>query len=68
MVSISGMVVSLKMDLRFPIAGQQGYGIRNIQLCREVIKHLEMKRKFYVNFLSVLIVLGSKKCYTTNII
>lgn len=31
MVSISGMTVSLKTDLRFPITGQQGHGSRNIQ-------------------------------------
>lgn len=31
MVSISGMTVSLKMGLRFPITGQQGHGSRNIQ-------------------------------------
>lgn len=30
MVSISGMTVSLKTDLRFPITGQQGHGSRNI--------------------------------------
>ena len=32
MVSSSGMPVSLKTDLRFPITGQQGHGSRNIQL------------------------------------
>ena len=31
MVSSSGMPVSLKTDLRFPITGQQGHGSRNIQ-------------------------------------
>ena len=31
MVSISGMTVSLRTDLRFPITGQQGHGSRNIQ-------------------------------------
>ena len=31
-VSTTGMVVSLKMDLRFPIPGQQGHGGRIIQL------------------------------------
>ena len=31
MVSISGMAVSLKTDLRFPITGQQGHESRNIQ-------------------------------------
>ena len=30
-VSSTGMVVSLKMDLRFPIPGQQGHGCRIIQ-------------------------------------
>ena len=30
MVSSSGMPVSLKTDLRFPITGQQGHGSRNI--------------------------------------
>ena len=30
MVSLSGMTVSLKTDLRFPITGQQGHGSRNI--------------------------------------
>lgn len=36
MVSISGMTVSIKTDLWFPITGQQGHGSRNIQqeLCR----------------------------------
>lgn len=32
MVSISGITVSLKTDLRFPITGQQGHESRNIQL------------------------------------
>ena len=32
MVSISGMAVSLKTDLRFPITGQQGHESRNIQI------------------------------------
>ena len=32
MVSISGMTVSLKTDLWFPITGQQGHESRNIQL------------------------------------
>ena len=31
-VSSTGMVVSLKMDLRFPIPGQQGHGGRIIHL------------------------------------
>ncbi len=31
MVSSSGMPVSLKTDLRFPITGQQGHRSRNIQ-------------------------------------
>ena len=31
MVSISGMTVSIKTDLWFPITGQQGHGSRNIQ-------------------------------------
>lgn len=39
MVSISGMAVSLKTDLRFPIAGQQGHGSWNIQ------KEAERKEK-----------------------
>ena len=39
MVSISGMPVSLKMDLRFPITGQQGHGRRNIQLGYAVSPH-----------------------------
>lgn len=30
MVSISGMTVSIKTDLWFPITGQQGHGSRNI--------------------------------------
>ena len=30
-VSTTGMAVSLKMDLRFPIPGQQGHGGRIIQ-------------------------------------
>lgn len=30
-VSTTGVVVSLKMDLRFPIPGQQGHGGRIIQ-------------------------------------
>ena len=33
-VSITGMVVSLKTDLRFPIPGQQGHEGRIIQLPR----------------------------------
>ncbi len=32
MVSISGMTVSIKTDLWFPITGQQGHGSRNIQI------------------------------------
>ena len=32
MVSISGMAVSLKTDLRFPITGQQGHESRNIHM------------------------------------
>lgn len=36
MVSISGMAVSLKTDLRFPITGQQGHESRNIhRQCHE---------------------------------
>lgn len=31
MVSISGMAVSSKTELRFPITGQPGHGSRNIQ-------------------------------------
>ena len=31
-VSTTGMVVSLKTDLRFPIPGQQGHGGRIIQM------------------------------------
>ncbi len=34
MVSISGMTVSIKTDLWFPITGQQGHGSRNIQKLR----------------------------------
>lgn len=30
-VSTTGMAVPLKMDLRFPISGQQGHGDRIIQ-------------------------------------
>ena len=33
-VSTTGMEVSLKTDLRFPIPGQQGHGGRIIQLTR----------------------------------
>ena len=40
MVSISGMTVSLRTDLRFPITGQQGHGSRNIQ---QAIKIAEKK-------------------------
>ena len=32
MVSTTGMVVSLKTDLRFPESGQQGHGAQIIQL------------------------------------
>ena len=32
-VSTTGMAVSLKTDLRFPISGQWGHGDRIIQLC-----------------------------------
>lgn len=31
-VSTNGMVVSSKMELRFPRSGQQGHGRRNTQL------------------------------------
>ena len=34
-VSTTGMVVSLKTDLRFPIPGQQGHGSRIIQMCSD---------------------------------
>lgn len=37
MVSISGMTVSIKTDLWFPITGQQGHGSRNIQLERKML-------------------------------
>lgn len=37
MVSISGMTVSLRTDLRFPITGQQGHESRNIQITRCMI-------------------------------
>ena len=50
-VSTTGMVVSLKTDLRFPIPGQQGHGGRIIQLAREMrtkllhySKHLKYSR------------------------
>lgn len=32
-VSTTGMAVSLKTDLRFPISGQWGHGDRIIQIC-----------------------------------
>ena len=35
MVSTTGMVVSLKTDLRFPESGQQGHGARIIQLLKD---------------------------------
>ena len=34
MVSTTGMVVSLKTDLRFPESGQQGHGAQIIQAFR----------------------------------
>ena len=39
MVSITGMMVSLKTEVRFPKPGQQGHGARNIQL-RKRFSHL----------------------------
>lgn len=36
MVSISGMTVSLKTDLRFPITGQQEHGSRNIHRLKQL--------------------------------
>lgn len=38
MVSISGMTVSLKTDLRFPITRQQGHESRNIHLSDYIAK------------------------------
>ena len=37
MVSTTGMVVSLKTDLRFPESGQQGHGAQIIQKTRVVL-------------------------------
>ncbi len=46
MVSSSGMPVSLKTDLRFPITGQQGHGSRNIhQLENSSIISVKTRRK-----------------------
>ena len=42
-VSTTGMVVSLKTDLRFPIPGQQGHGGRIIQ-CTHRTDPLEVLR------------------------
>ena len=39
-VSITGMVVSLKTDLRFPIPGQRGHGDRIIHLLGGTIKEM----------------------------
>ena len=38
-VSTTGMVVSLKTDLRFPIPGQQGHGGRIIQIIKKSKRH-----------------------------
>ena len=40
-VSTTGMAVSLKTDLRFPISGQWGHGDRIIQL--------EWNKRLYIN-------------------
>ena len=47
-VSTTGMAVSLKTDLRFPVAGQQRHGCRIIQAsisewCREFSEECRMK-------------------------
>ena len=48
MVSIAGMLVSLKTDLRFPNSGQLGHGSRIIQQCRIVSeKAIEKYDKLY---------------------
>ena len=41
-VSTTGIVVSLKTDLRFPVTGQQGHG-------RRIIQGAERNRKNYRN-------------------
>ena len=49
MVSTTGMVVSLKTDLRFPESGQQGHGAQIIQ---EVIQCGEKQRNKHESSLS----------------
>ena len=47
----TGMVVSLKTDLRFPIPGQQGHGAR-------IIQYRDRKAvKIYVEFYSFLYII-----------
>ena len=43
-VSTTGMVVSLKTDLRFPIPGQQGHGGRIIQFHESDTTHAALIR------------------------
>lgn len=46
MVSTTGMVVSLKTDLRFPESGQQGHGARIIQKAAVLHSRFSHKLKF----------------------
>lgn len=48
-VSTTGMVVSLKTDLRFPIPGQQGHGGRIIHLLKRI------NGPIYIKYLNTLL-------------
>lgn len=51
-VSTTGMVVSLKTDLRFPIPGQQGHGGRIIQTIKsKLLKELVTVTGMMITFL-----------------
>lgn len=75
MVSTTGMVVSLKTDLRFPESGQQGHGAQIIQkICgfkkkNVFVQYIQMKSSWYKNVLknkSSCVILKSQSYSSCN--
>ena len=67
-VSTTGMAVSLKTDLRFPISGQWGHGDRIIQVCIIHSGMLAKGHKFIGEKITNIDVISARDCNLEKIL